>query len=174
MTRHTSQQPPPLRACDASKQLAATPQPGFPARIQVGALGPGRHVLKSMPGCPGLECLPLLQAPRHLGLRTAAHLGPHPRTGPSSCGAGGRAAIGLPLLLTGSGLPQRLCRSQLLNGLSLPAGHQGPVPHGASRSLARSPPKEGHWGQPAMLRTRAAGQHPGPGASLRDKGALCS
>lgn len=55
-----------------------------------------------------------------------------------------------------------------------PPGHckscRASSPAGASLSQARALPREGHAGRRATLRTRAAGQHAGPGASPWTKG----
>ena len=91
-------------------------------------------------------------------------------------GQGGHTAAGTHCSLGGQGCSDRAGRGNLRTQLSLPGlsghskGRPGPRPQLGPLSQARHLPREGHEGRLATLRTRAAGQRPGPGASSWTKG----
>lgn len=91
-------------------------------------------------------------------------------------GHGGHTAAGTHCCLGGQGCSDRAWRGNLPTQLSLPGlsghskGRPGPHPQLGPLSQARHLPREGHKGRLATLRTRAAGQRPGPGASSWTKG----
>lgn len=145
----------------ASSGMRVWAAPLLPGRSHRGLGGQGAGWGLQLPGPPATP----LQLPGLTSLRFA-----WPR------GHGGHTAAGTHCCLGGQGCSERAWRGNLHTQLSLPGlsghskGRPGPRPQLGPLSQARHLPREGHKGRLATLRTRAAGQRPGPGASSWTKG----